>query len=135
MGLITVTGLGSSGQAGGDCALHPVCLLDTLLEQSQPWTKEVPPCDISAWPGALPLARCPSLGQTPCPGLLSDSKVHHARDINHETLILKNVSDVDFMASDGNCHLPALNPSHHKLPVHLLYHKEHPESTSHGAAC
>ena len=96
------------------------------------WSKQVPsPLSFSS----SSLARCPSLGQTPCPGLLSDSKVHHASDINYETLKLKNVSDVDFMASDGNCHLPALNLSHHKLPVHLLYHKEHPESTSHGAAC
>lgn len=62
MGLITVTGLGPSGHAGGDCDVCPACLLDTLLEQSQPWTKEVPPRDSSAGPGTLPLARLPAQG-------------------------------------------------------------------------
>ena len=33
--------------------------------------------------------------------------VHHASDINCETLKLKNVSDVDFTVSKWNCHLLA----------------------------
>ena len=53
---ITVTGLRPLGQAGRDCAVCPACLLDTFLEQSRPWTKEVPPGDSSARPDSLPRA-------------------------------------------------------------------------------